>query len=253
MKTRFLLFAMILSILFFAPVFGQDTGTASRLIDNAGIFSEREKSSFTSFIDNAAQNHDFDLVIVTENSIGSSEPGDWANSFFDNNGYGFGRSRDGCLLLIFNTDYGWDFQFSDSGRAVQILNDFAFNKLEADVWKYLEVNDFSNAAGKFFENWMVFLELDAKGRNYNFFFEWNVLLVIGSWVLALLTGCTVVMGWKKKMNTAQAQTQADAYTVQGSLSYKEKKDRLLFSNVTKIKRQTQSSSGSSLVPRNRRR
>ena len=250
MKTKFLFFVMILLFFLsvFAPAFAQDAETEGpRVIDNAGLLSAGQKAYLAQRIDFAAVTYNFDLVIVTENSIDSFEPGVWADNFFDNNGYGFGPDRDGCLLLLFETDEGWDFQFSDSGRGIKILNDTAFNKLEADVEKYLNANDFSGACDKFLLNWLNYLELEAKGRNYNFFYRWNAVLVIISWILALLTGVAVVMIWKSRMNTALAQTRADAYAVPGSLAYKVKTDRFLYSKVVKTKRQTKSSGGSALT------
>jgi uncharacterized protein len=191
------------------------------------------------YIASVAQKYNFDLVIITERIEGSSDPERYADSYFDNNGYGFGSGRDGCLFLQITQSR--DYWFSASGRGIKILNDTAFNKLVNDTVKYLREDNPFEAYRAFIFAWEEFLALDAQGRSYNFFHQWNVVLVFASWVLSLLTGFIVVAFWKGKMNTALRQTQADAYAVPGSLAFQAKNDRFLYSTVTKIKRESQSS------------
>ena len=70
------------------------------------------------------------------------------------------------------------------------------------------------------------------------------LIMIGvAWVLSFVIGCVIVFIWKKSMDNVRAQTHACDYVVSGSLSYREKKDRYLYSKVNKVRRQS-SSSGS---------
>ena len=73
--------------------------------------------------------------------------------------------------------------------------------------------------------------------------EYHLAVMISVWVIAFAIGFIVVYVWKKGMNTAHLKTQADAYIIPGSLDYKLKKDRFLFSTVTKTRRQTSSNSG----------
>ncbi|MDR0496500.1 MAG: TPM domain-containing protein, partial [Treponema sp.] len=163
-----------------------------------------------------------------------------ADDFFDYNGYG----EDGSLFLIVMESR--DYWFSTSGRGNRILNTTAGNKLDADALKYLREADWYEACLAFLDDWDMFLALEAKGRSYNFFHQWNFVLASIAWLIALAIGFTVVQVWKKGMNTALPQTQAAAYVVSGSLVYREKKDSFLYSKVMKIPRQKQSSSGGGL-------
>ena len=227
------LFFFVLMVLFTLTAFAQ-------VIDNAGLLSQGQIASLEERIASIARTYKFDLVILTERNIGRSDPAQYADDFFDDNGYGQGPNRDGSLIL--QVTESRDYWFSSSGRGLEILNDTAFDKLEKDVVKYLREGMPFEAYQTFLSNWEEFLALDAKGRSYNFFHQWNAVLVIVSWVLALAIGIFTIVLWKSKMNTALAQTQANAYTVPDSLTYKEKKDRFMYSTVTKTKRQTESSS-----------
>jgi len=234
MKTKLLKICLPFLIVFFVPpVFARE-----RIIDNAGLLSLQEKTSLLASLDAAASIYNFDLVIVTEKSIGASSPREYADNFFDNKGYGQGQERDGCLFLLVTESR--DYWFSTSGRGIKILNSAAGNKLESSVVKPLRENNFYMAFNAFLIDWEKFLALDAKGRSYNFFHQWNAVLVSIAWLIAFVIGLIVVQVWKSGMNTALMQTQAAAYMVPGSLAFKEKKDSFLYCTVTKTKLQTQS-------------
>jgi uncharacterized protein len=240
-KTK-LLILPILFLLFSVQVFAEDL-ILERIIDNAGLLSTSQKNELTILMNSIVEKYNFDLVIVTETSLGSIDPGDYADVFFDYNGYGRGDDKDGCLYLqVIETRDIW---FSTSGRGINILNPYAFQKLETDTIKYLSEGNSYAAFRAFILAWDQFLNLEAKGRNYIFVHQWNIVLVIIAWLVAFGIGFLIVHVWKKGMNTAIPQTQAAAYIVPGSLNFTAKKDSFLYSKVTKIKRQTQSSSGGS--------
>ncbi|MCL2472318.1 MAG: TPM domain-containing protein, partial [Treponema sp.] len=179
--------------------------------------------------------------IVTENDIGGARPMDYADDFFDNNGYGLGDDHSGCLFLqVTNSRNYW---FSTTGRGIQILNSTAYAKLDSDIRKFLGEGDAYGAYRAFLQNWEVFLSLDARGRSYNFFYRWNVILVSISWLLALGVGFLVVQTWKRGMDTARLKTQAASYIVPGSLAFREKKDRFLYSTVSKREKPRQPTGG----------
>jgi len=235
MKTKLIKLYLVISIIFFAvPAFSQD-----RVVDNAGLLSEGNKERLQTLIAALSSAYNMDLIIVTERSIEAS-PVSYAADFFDNNGYGIGENRDGCLLL--NVTGTRDIHVSTSGRAIRILNDTARKKVLDDVAKNLQANNYYGAYNSFLANWEEFLILESKGRNFNVFHKNNVFIIIGIWVVALAFAFFMIQSWKKEMNTALGQTQAAAYIVPGSLSFAEKKDRFLYSTVTKIKREKDATS-----------
>jgi len=230
------LFLLIFIFCFAFPAFTQE-----RIIDNAGLLSQSQIASLKNRIDAISGRYKFDLVIVTERNIGDSRTVDYADDFFDYKGYGQGKNRDGCLFLQVTETR--DYWISTSGSGIDILNDYALNKLKSDVVEFLSAGQNYEAYNAFLQNWEEYLALDEKGgRRYNFFHQYNVAVLIIVWALALAIGFITVQVWKSGMNTALAQTQAAAYIVPGSLSFKEKKDTFLFSTVTKTQRQTESSS-----------
>jgi uncharacterized protein len=218
------------------PLFSQN-----RVIYNAGLLNSDDKTQLEKSLEKIASDYGFDLVIVTEKNIGTAAPMDYADDFFDYNGYGLGENRDGCLFL--QVTGSRDYWFSTSGRGIKILNSSAFNKLESSVLPFLKDDDPAGAYRTFINRWELFLALDAKGRSYNIFYAWNFVIVIIGFALSFLTGLIIVFIWKAKMNTALPKKEADFYIVSGSQSFSLKQDRFLYSSVSKSKKETSSSLG----------
>ena len=228
----------MLIIFFSFPLAAQD-----RVVDNANHIPDAYKERLKNSIASLSSAYNMDLVIVTERSIGNQTPMNYADDFFDNNGYGIGSNRDGCLLL--NVTDTRDIWVSTSGRAIGILNDAALDKVLDDVVKNLKAGNYYGAYNSFLTNWEEFLILESKDRNYNVIHRNNVFIIIGIWVFAFGIGFITIRIWKKGMNNAIAQTHAAAYVVPGSLAFTEKKDSFLYSTVTKVKRENSSSSSGS--------
>jgi len=234
----FILSIMILCLTF--PVFAQNNSGQS-IIDNAGILGSAEKTMLAGLAASVSLSHKFDLFIVTEKNIGDKSTEQYAEDFFKS-GYGKNSGENNCLLLIVKDTR--DYWISAFGSGRQILDSYAGSKLDADVQKNLSNNNYNEACRTFITNWDEFLTLKAKGRNYNILHQYQIGFIAGAWILSFLIGLLIVLMWKKGMNTALAQTHAAAYIIPDSLIFKEKKDRFLYSTVTKVKRETTSSSGS---------
>ena len=237
MKKKLFIFACIITVfLLSSPLFA-----AERIIDNAGILSAAEKARLEERMEVIASTYSFNLLILTEKSIGGKDPIDYSWDYLDSEGLD-GYAWDGCLLLQSTGER--DYAFTASGRGDKILNDTAYNKLERDVVARLRLDDYYGAYDVFIRTWEEFLILESKGRSYNFLRETNTHLgfLAGGWVLAFLIGFFVVHGMKAKMNTALPKTEADAYIIPGSLALTNQQDRFLYSTVSKTKRQSSSSS-----------
>jgi uncharacterized membrane protein YgcG len=228
MKIKLFLFLLII-IFISAPLFGLD-----RIVDTAGLLSEAEATSVKELLDKISLAYDFDVAIVTVRQTGNTEPMDYASGFFDKNGYGLGKNRDGCLLLIVTERQV--FWFGTSGRGKKILTTAASKRLEKDAFSTLEKGDFYNTFVNYTRTWEEFLVLDAKGRTYNSLYKYNMVLVIIAWVVSLGIGFLIVMIWEKGMKTVIPKKQAATYITSGSLSYAEQQDKFLYSAVTKIER-----------------
>jgi uncharacterized protein len=235
-KNLLLIYILASSFLFLTvPVFAQN-----RVVDNAGILSGSEIDELKRLTAQIASTYNFDLVIVTETNIGGASPMDYADDYFDYNGFG---SSDGCLFLQVTGDR--DYWFSTAGRGEKILNPAAFNKLDGEVKKFLKNGDYAGAYRTFISVWEEFLVLNAEGKSYNILRAYSARFFIGAWVVALLIALFAVYLMKVKMDNVHPKTEADSFIVPGSLVFTKKNDTFLFSTITKTERESSSSSSGS--------
>ena len=236
MKKREFTFLLAVLFLFLSiPLFAE-----KRVIDNAGLLSSYEISEFQTLTEYIASFYKFDLVILTETNIGGANPMDYADDYFDYNGF---KDHDGCLFLQVTGTR--DYWFSTSGRGINILNSTAFDKLQTDVVKRLRNNDPAGAYRAFINDWETFLVLDAKGKSYNFITENAAIMYVVSWIVSLLIGLGVVRGMKANMKNVRPKTEADRFIIPGSLAFTGRQDTFLYSMVTKSEKADSPSSSSS--------
>jgi uncharacterized protein len=219
-----------------APVFAQN-----RVFDNAGLLNAGEKSEMEGLLAQIASNFNFNLVIVTEKDIGGAEPMNYADDFFDYNGF---IDKDGCLFLQVTGTRDWWFSTSGKGEKILPRSSSAFKKLERDVVKFLKEDNPAQAYRVFIKNWEEFLVLEAEGKSYNFLRAYSIQLFIGAWIVSLLIALFAVYLMKLKMNNVHPKTEADSFIVPGSLVFTKQNDTFLFCTVTKTERQSESSSSS---------
>jgi uncharacterized protein len=239
MKMKKKLFVFLLAVLFLSfPLFAQ-----RHVIDNAGLLTSGEIQELERLIAAIASTYNFDLVILTEKNIGSARPMDYADDYFDNNGYGLGANQDGCLFL--QVTGSRDFFFSTSGRGERILNSAAFNKLESDVVSFLRNDDPAGAYRTFIVDWENFLALDAYGKSAKFVTEHAIWFYIGAWVVSMVIALAAIIIMRAQLNTVHPKTEADSFIIPGSLYFSLQKDSFLYSMVSKSKKADSSSSGGS--------
>jgi len=212
----------------------------NRVVDNARLLSAGEIDELKRLTAEVASTYNFDLVIVTVTNTGGKTPRDYADDYFDYNGF---IDRDGCLFL--QVTGSRDYYFSTSGRGIKILNSAAFNKLKKDAVKFLKNDDYAGAYNAFINDWKVFLDIAAEGKSYNILRAYSVLFFIGAWVVSLLIALFAVYSMKLKMNNVHPKTEADSFIVPGSLAFTKQNDTFLYCTVTKTERESSSSSSGS--------
>jgi len=228
MKIKLFILLLVIFIIS-APLFGLD-----RVQDFARLLSDTEAASLKELLDKTSQTYDFDMVILSLKQTGDVEPKDFADAFFEKNGYGLGKNRDGCLLLVVTERKV--FWFATSGRGKKILTSTASKIMEKDTFNSLEKGNYYDAFVAYAKDWEKFLVLDAKGLRYNFLYKYNVIFIILAWVVSLGIGFFIVMIWKKGMNTAIPKKEAVSCITPGSLSFAAQQDKFLYSTVIKIER-----------------
>jgi len=237
MKNKlFILILCVTVLLIPVSLFAKD-----RITDEANLLSSENKARLERLIDEIYSTYNFELLIVTKDSIGRANSIKYSWDLLDSMGLD-GYEWDGCLFLR-SMEYR-DYVFTASGRGDKILNKTAYDRLENDVTKFFDTDNYVRAFETYIEIWDEYLALAAKGRSYNFFTHNNLILVIASWIVSLIIGLVVVTAWKAQLNTALPKLQADTYTVPDSMVITKQSDSFLYSTTIRTQKASSSSSSS---------
>ena len=106
MKKQFgiLLFSLILIVCMTTAI---SAASMPRLVDGADLLTDSEEITLLSMLGEISERQMLDVVIVTTNTLEGKSPMAYADDFYDYNGYGFGASYDGVLLLVSMEDRDW--------------------------------------------------------------------------------------------------------------------------------------------------
>lgn len=91
------------------------------LVDDAHLFTDKEKSELIKKLDSIRNKYNFDIVIHTTNTFNGKSAMEYADDYYDYNGYGYGENHDGCILVI-NMD-SRDWWLSTCGYGITVLTD----------------------------------------------------------------------------------------------------------------------------------
>ena len=141
---KYLALLAALLILFIPSVYAAG---ADRIQDMAGLLDESQEQMLRGQIEELARKYQFDAVIVTVDSLEGKTPEEYADDYFDYNGYGYGEDYDGILLLI-SMEYR-DWAISTSGRGQRVFTDYGLDYISSQMVPYLSRGSYYSAFERF--------------------------------------------------------------------------------------------------------
>lgn len=218
-------------------------GTDRRVFDMAGLFSEDEISGFETVIAEYRKDMKMDLVVVTTEDAGGKSAQGYADDFFDEGGFGYGRGRSGVLFLI-DMDHR-ELTLSTSGDTIRLLTDERIEGILDDVYEGASEGDFADSVEKFLADVAYYHEKGIVSGQYNYDTETGRISVHRSirWYEALvalvvsgIVAGTVCMGvvnrYAMKREHSQASGYLMAYRAGCKLQNGKEKDNLINKFVT---------------------
>ena len=238
-----------------APQVLRDPSEVSLLMDEAKLLTKSEANELKEKLYALSKQWKNDIVIVTVDSLDGNTPEEFADDWFDYNGYGQATSGDitdgdGLLLLISMEERDW--RISTKGYAIEVFTDagieFLGERLKADG---LSDGDYASAFNGFADWCDKFYTQAETGKPYD---RGNLPKVpktgadyakavfwgfAGGAVIALI----VTGSMKKKLKTVRIKAAAADYVRPGSLQVAYANEQFLFRNVTRVYNPPSSSGG----------
>ena len=261
MKKILLTLLLTAALLLALPInaFADDT---DRVVDMGNMLSVEQEAALEDRLNGIAEKYSFDVVALTVGKFvvnSETDAMNFADDYYDENGY----SYDGCLLLI-TEDHYW--HISTKGFGITAITDYGIKVLEKEVIKpYFGKEDWNggyNAYADLIEDYVSRAKsgeaydvdntyTNSKGHTYkekeiygggSALSEFSgeaalISLVVAAVIAAIIAG--IVKGNYKPV---RFKASAEDYLVDGSLHLTAEYDRFLFSNVTKTKIESESSS-----------
>lgn len=220
-----------------------------RLVDGAGLLTVSEKKTLTAKLGEIGSRQKLDVIIVTQNGLGGKPIRDFADDYYDYNGYGYGKGRDGILLLVDMDSH--KYWMTTHGSATDVFTDAGIDYIGDCFKDDLSDENYFGAFDTFADKCDEFITRANDDEPYDtdtlprdpLSILWIPLSVIIGFIIASI----IVGGMKRKLKTVRPQNSANSYLKEGSLDLTESRDLFLYSTVTRtaIPKDDDSGGGSS--------
>ncbi len=240
----------LLGIVFAMPaVTAEAAEDMMRISDWAELLSDDEEAELSDQLDEISERQQFDIVIVTLDSLEGADVTAYADDFYDYNGYGFGEEKDGILFLISMEERDWC--ISTSGYGITAFTDVGQEYLSEKFLPYLSDGDYGEAFRIFASQRDDYITQARAGTPYDVdnmptepFSPFGALIIAAGTGFIAAFIATGIM--KLGLRSVFSEPKAESYIKKDSLNLTKNYDLFLYRNVTRTERQkeTGSSGGS---------
>lgn len=232
MKRRIITFflAVLLCLTAASTVFAESA--VSRVVDDAGLFTQQEKDALSSALDEVSQKQGADIVVVTVSTLDGSSPMDYADDFYDYNGY----AEDGVLLLISIQDR--DSYISTRGSGIRALNDAKIEHILDEIAPDLSEGRYAEAGMSFARLCDECFTQAQEDAAFPFALCLLFALAVGFVVALIVTG-----HMKRQLKSVRAQYAAGSYVRANSMNVTESHELFLYHRVSRHPKPQNNGSG----------
>jgi len=227
-----LMMMLPLSMTVFAELNNSDL---PRVVDEEMLLDDGQIESLENKISDITKKYDFDVVIVTTYSLDGRSSQEYAYDYYDYNGYGAGKEKDGILLLVSMEDRDW--AISGTGYGKNVFGDEKCQEIGSDVAEYLHNGKYNEAFNEFLSQ----VESSLSGYKPKM-----ILISLGiGFGIGLVVAVIVVLVLRGQLKSVALQKSAANYEVPGSMNVTRSHDMFLYKHVSKTKKASSDSSSSS--------
>ncbi|MBR4204321.1 MAG: TPM domain-containing protein [Clostridia bacterium] len=218
--------------------------------DGVDILTDEQKADLTARLQRLSDTYQIDVAIAVFQSIypyGYSDDMDFADSYYEDNGFGRGSDRSGIVLVRIMDTRAYTYDTAGSCKATMSdEHGLDYYDYETGLVSALKRDDYYTAFSEFI-NGSEFLLNYEKENGYAYGDEpvpaFSLARTVGSLFTGFLGGLIPVSGMKSKLKTVRQQVGANAYARENSVAVTRANDLYIGHHVTRTVRQTERSSG----------
>ena len=234
-KILAILFAIILCVGALCFAVSAEDNAPARVVDEADLLSTEEEGTLKSRLDELSEKYEMDIVVLAVESVGDKTPEEYADDYYDYNGYGYGSNYDGLLLLVSMEERDW--YISTCGEAINAFTDSNIETIGSLIADDLGDENYYSAFSTFADQCEYYIDGHINGFPFDFGMNLVISIVVGLIVAAIATS---VM--KGKLKSVRFQNQAANYVKAGSMNVTLSRDFFLYRTVTRTAKPKESSS-----------
>ena len=212
--------------------------------DYADLLSESEELDLNKKLLAYKNRYGLDAVIVTTNSTNGMNIREYADDFYDYNGYG----KDGILLVLDMNNREW--WFSTKGKGIQYFTDYGLDQIIDDMYDDLVRGDYYRAFSIYAKDVEEYTEHALNGSTIDYRTEkarFGMTNVALSAFIGLFVSLITMLVLKGQLKSVSRQRLAHNYIVSNSFMLTGASDLFVNRHVTRSRRPEppRSSGGSS--------
>ena len=231
------------------------------LDDSASLLSSGEAEEISASLERVSEKYNFDVVIVTNDSLGYKSAEAFADDYYDENGYGRDEDFSGILFLVSMGERDW--AISTCGLGTYYFGDNDIDAIADNVLGFLSDGNYASAFETYISCVEDTLEYYATHDGYTHDDYYNGYgnsndysireeryqsesigignKIIVSLVIGAIVGFVSVGAMKSSMKTVRYNSAASNYVVRDSLNVRRANEFFLYRNVSRTPRQTEQS------------
>lgn len=265
MKRNVISVFLTLILIFALPVRASAASDLPMVVDNADLLDPAEEAAIESMAQELRGEYEFDIVILTVDSLNGKSAKNYADDYYDSNGYGYDAAGSGILFLIAMEEREW--YISTCGEAIYTFTDVGVQTLGEAAFSYLQNDNYATVFTAYLEFLPEYFHAYDSGAAVDGHADYsgsyhrgeqeslvyyenenspNILLSLG---IGAVVAAVVILIMRASMNTKRNQHGASEYLKAGSFHLRTHQDLFLYSNVSKVRRQQNHTSGGSSVHR----
>ena len=221
------------------------------LFDEPDLLTDAEETALIAKLEQIAEAEQMEVVVAAFSTIDGASPMEYADDFYDYNGYGYGENRDGLILIVVMDTRDW--WISTRGTAITAFTDAGIEYIGDQITPYLAEGDYHGAFTAFADQCKTFMVQAKTGDPFDVHnlpkppkepFNTGMALVIAV-VGGLVIGLIYTGKLKGQLTSVQAQRAASGYVKQNSLNVTNSRDFFLYRNVTRTEKADDADDGGS--------
>lgn len=227
-----------------------------RVIDNANLFTAKEKKSLEEQVKDARDTSGMDLVVLTINDADGKTAQAYADDYYDQNDFGTGSDHSGALYLIDMDNR--EIAISTLGRMTRYLTDERIDSILDAAYEKVAKGQYAASAKTAISKIASFVEAGIPDGQYKYDSQtgkadyykkrsitwYNVLFALGAaGVIAILPCIATVNQYKMKSAHRQALNYRMSYRSGSAFAFHNSNDLFVNRIVTQRRIQRDSNSG----------